>query len=444
MNENSSTALINNCILWDGNTTRPEVNDDASGTYSVKYCDIEGGVSFGATNIDTDPLFVNPAVGDFRLQATSPCIDTGFNFVGIPLIDIDGNPRIADGDGDCVYDIDMGAAEYQLADSDADGFHDICDNCPYIFNSDQANQDADGVGDVCDNCVRVANAGQENTYGNALGDACEPHYTETISITGPFTPDGPIPVETCFTFNGYDPQNLNETIDTIAVDCFNTYHILIDPGTGTPYYPRYQVRFAYALTDDGLDDTVTYPEGVPQCITCDISKKFNPAVFTAPETGTAVYTVEAVYSNFIDAFSGHPRYPLWNGWVPSAASSVTLANLLTVGIDIKPGAYPNTVNLGSNGKVPVAILSSSTFDATTVDPESVTLADAGVIKKIKGKGTKYMASTEDVNEDGLPDLVVHVETQSFLLTQGDEAATLKGQTFAGVNIEGVDTIRVIP
>ena len=39
---------------------------------------------------------------------------------------------------------------------------------------------------------------------------------------------------------------------------------------------------------------------------------------------------------------------------------------LPVNIDIKPGSETNTINLGSKGNVPVAILSTTVFDATTV------------------------------------------------------------------------------
>ncbi|MCJ7728735.1 MAG: hypothetical protein MUO27_02470 [Sedimentisphaerales bacterium] len=46
-------------------------------------------------------------------------------------------------------------------------------------------------------------------------------------------------------------------------------------------------------------------------------------------------------------------------------------------IDIKPGSWPNAINLGSNGVIPVAILSSQYFDATTVKPESVELGGVG-------------------------------------------------------------------
>jgi len=45
--------------------------------------------------------------------------------------------------------------------------------------------------------------------------------------------------------------------------------------------------------------------------------------------------------------------------------------VLPVEIDIKPGSYPNSINPNSNGVIPVAILTTPSFDATTVDPLSV-------------------------------------------------------------------------
>jgi hypothetical protein len=114
---------------------------------------------------------------------------------------------------------------------------------------------------------------------------------------------------------------------------------------------------------------------------------------------------------------------------------------LQVTIDIKPGAYPNPINLGSNGDVPVAILSTPSFDARNVDPTSLSLAGAFV--SLKGNGTP-MASVQDVNNDGLLDLVVHISTQALQLSDTDTQAVLEGQTLDGRAIKGADTIRIVP
>jgi hypothetical protein len=119
---------------------------------------------------------------------------------------------------------------------------------------------------------------------------------------------------------------------------------------------------------------------------------------------------------------------------------LALMSIRRVAIDIRPGTTPNTVNLGSNGIVPVAILSDEGFDATRVDPLSVTLASAHV--RLRGNGTP-MASVSDVNRDGLDDLVVHVSTAALTLTSSDTTATLEGSTTDGQRIEGTDSVRIV-
>ena len=76
----------------------------------------------GGGNLDADPLFVLPVdpaaapttAGNLRLQRGSPAIDAGDNaFVTHPL-DLDGNPRASDGDGDGTATVDMGAYEFTI------------------------------------------------------------------------------------------------------------------------------------------------------------------------------------------------------------------------------------------------------------------------------------------------------------------------------------------
>lgn len=116
---------------------------------------------------------------------------------------------------------------------------------------------------------------------------------------------------------------------------------------------------------------------------------------------------------------------------------------IEVSIDIKPGSFPNSINLGSHGLIPVAILSSETFDATMVNPETVELAGAGV--DVRGKSNNFMAHEEDVNGDGLVDLVVQVATENLepdSFQDGD--AVLTGSTYDGRVFEGTDEIRIVP
>jgi hypothetical protein len=70
-------------------------------------------------------------------------------------------------------------------DSDRDGRGEDKDNCPDVYNRNQADSDNDGVGDACDNCPDQPNQGQEDADQNGFGDACEPHPPKIV-IAGPF------------------------------------------------------------------------------------------------------------------------------------------------------------------------------------------------------------------------------------------------------------------
>ncbi|MFC1935791.1 thrombospondin type 3 repeat-containing protein, partial [Chloroflexota bacterium] len=107
-----------------------------------------------------------------------------------------------------------------------------------------------------------------------------------------------------------------------------------------------------------------------------------------------------------------------------------------VAIDIKPGSDPNSINLGNNGVIPVAILTTDDFDATTVDGSTVTFEGTG-----PSHGDGHL---EDVDGDGDLDWVGHFRTQETDLTEVDTDGTLNGETTAGIPIEGSDSVRVVP
>jgi predicted outer membrane repeat protein len=134
--DGQSNPVVRNSILWN--------NKDSSGTGTISstiynnnatiilaYSLVQGAggssnwtsdpsfVNIGG-NIDIDPMFVTPidpstaptTTGNLRLQTGSPAIDAGDNtFVAGVTVDLDGQPRIIDGNLDGTPTVDMGAYE---------------------------------------------------------------------------------------------------------------------------------------------------------------------------------------------------------------------------------------------------------------------------------------------------------------------------------------------
>ncbi len=108
-------------------------------------------------------------------------------------------------------------------------------------------------------------------------------------------------------------------------------------------------------------------------------------------------------------------------------------------LDIRPGNNPNSVSLRSRGTIPVAILSTADFDAPSeVDEDSLTFGRIGDEDSLV-----FCAGSEDVNSNGLLDLVCHFDTQAASFQQGDTAGILMGNTIDGVPIQGGDSVRIV-
>lgn len=112
---------------------------------------------------------------------------------------------------------------------------------------------------------------------------------------------------------------------------------------------------------------------------------------------------------------------------------------IEVTIDIKPGNQTNPINPKSSGKIPVAILSTPDFNAPSeVDKTSLTFGRTGDEFSLVSCNRRG----EDVNGDGLKDLVCHFKTKLTGFLFGDTEGILKGQTVDGVAIEGRDAVRI--
>ena len=114
---------------------------------------------------------------------------------------------------------------------------------------------------------------------------------------------------------------------------------------------------------------------------------------------------------------------------------------MSVNIDIKPDGFPNSINLSNNGIIPVAILSSPTFNAPSqVDIGTLTFGKNGNEPSL----AKCSSQQEDVNGDGRLDLVCAFTTQATGFQSGDTMGTLKGKTVTGQLISGTDSVRILP
>jgi hypothetical protein len=126
----------------------------------------------------------------------------------------------------------------------------------------------------------------------------------------------------------------------------------------------------------------------------------------------------------------------WNdeGCSPTLYGYLVEYDALIVGIDIKPGSATNPINLDAPGKVPVAILTSATFDAATVDRTSITFGRYGT------EAAAVTTTLTDVNGDKRKDLVCQFEVLDCGFLCGDRSGMLRARTTGGTPFRGSDAL----
>jgi len=149
------------------------------------------------------------------------------------------------------------------------------------------------------------------------------------------------------------------------------------------------------------------------------------------------------------AFTGNQdNYPLmepWNG----------------VPVDIKPTSCPNPLNVKSKGVLPVAILGTDSFDATQVDPSTITLQGVAPIRwaiaDVAAPYSPYIGKESCQNcttagPDGYSDLTLKFDTQAIVEALGEVEdgdcvkLTITGQLkeeFGGSPIIGEDVVWIV-
>jgi hypothetical protein len=132
----SYSDTLRNCIIYFNK--QPLQRPDCYNGLLNYCCTLEQPTS-GFGNITNDPVFVNPAGADYRLNSNSPCINTGNNAYVSGTNDLDGNPRIVGGT------VDIGAYEYQTPSSILSYAWAQQYGLPTDGSADNADTDGDGM-----------------------------------------------------------------------------------------------------------------------------------------------------------------------------------------------------------------------------------------------------------------------------------------------------------
>lgn len=140
--------------------------------------------------------------------------------------------------------------------------------------------------------------------------------------------------------------------------------------------------------------------------------------------------LSAGFTVYVDIEAESPPDPNIANNASSLVVSILPAPMM---IDIKPGDWPNTINLKSKGRLSVAVISTADFDALTVDPATVNFAGAWPLTW----------HPEDVDGDGDMDLLFQFLTQELNLLPTSMDAVLNGKLLTGWPVQGTDTVNIV-
>jgi hypothetical protein len=329
----------------------------------------------------------------------------------------------------------------QQLDTDFDGIPDGCDNCQYAYNPNQANSDTDAYGDACDSCPRTDNT---DTDDDGVAEPCENVDELVVDVAGSRA-------NVCFEYTAM-AEDIGQTLYFMRPTCYNTHITCYENGNLVPPANRVPPPMGIVFTGDPpqvyTDDDTDVEEWTPsyagqtftRCVECDLSEMYHPNVLAH----SGALTCEAAYSSSIQD-SDAPT--LWIGDSPQAEFT---RSVQFVEINIKPTSYPNIINNSGGGKLPVAIYGTEQFDATTVNPHSLSLRPDGKPDKPSLCEPAHWSWTDvgspgTTESQGPPDnkidLLVHFEESCLQFTDEDIKGILEGMA-SGTSISGYDEVLI--
>lgn len=427
----SNAGAADNTIFWGNSDNKGMIGTSQVTGPTVNHCCIEN-MLVGEPGedppdpanfpgcIDLDPQFADALAGNYRLSATSPCIDAGDN-TGVPLgvlTDLEGRPRFLDdpntpdtGSGVGAI-VDMGAFEFgtlMKGDADGDGDVDNVDfqawtNCVTGPNGGPVSVACEPMDFDLDNDVDMADLAQFQI----VYDGGTPPLDPPASIAGAIQYTG---AETGLIYINAQSLGLGGRLYTTTLAAPGPYAIDID----------YAADYFVSAFLDVNGDTVADPNEP------SVDYEANPISIT--QAGEIVSGVDMSLGGAM-SISGvvtQDGFPLWNTTLTLSgnASDVTTSESGTGAYsftELAPGSYVVTPSRASRYFYPYfAAVDLIGSDMTGVDFEAHTLPSGEVDGEISGTVAAVDPANYAITIDvggGTLTLTVYVDT----IYSGDASA----------------------
>ena len=305
---------------------------------------------------------------------------------------------------------------------------------------------------------------------DANGDPLSFRFATATEAAGAFVQPGPLDATNAASINAATGDYTWDTNGaTLApsgsLTLYSSQVMIEDLDPSNAVMSKVPLEFLIALVDDvGVPPEFVSP--TPACSTGLTANSGDPIAFTVQASDSDTNQTVTLNASGMPAgatmtpalpTSGNPVSSAFS-WTPADADegihvitfsaldsffrqtlcSITVEVIVVTEIagdvDIKPGSDPNSINRKSRGNIPVAVFSSSDFDATTL----LNVMFAGAMALEIGQ------SPQDIDGDGLLDQVFHFATQEAVdLALGDVEACLTGDTPDGTPFIGCDSVRIV-
>ena len=213
----------------------------------------------------------------------------------------------------------------------------------------------------------------------------------------------------------------NGTTVPATSNFFNVTEQVLNGNVGAVFFPSFGSHFVYSINGVGCPASNIFCDQAWAFWTLDGICWDLPFV-GVDQISVSQTTTVAWFLNSVESF----------GIAPPTGSLCRAAS-----ISVKPGSNQTGINLGSLGKIPVAILSTADFDARTVNPLTVRFGRTGT------EASPVHWALEDVTGDGTLDLVLQFLTQTTGIQPGDTQVVLMGRASDGSPFRGFATILTI-